>query len=514
MHMDFISILLKVLVSLAACYFLRNKSGRDILFMSIVAFTVCAIVSPTKSLDIFTASDISMIFVFYVLACILALFKFMRCKEPGEESRTLQSLKFAMALAVPFFSQYSTNSHVLHLTLSALAASLYVRKTDHFSAIAIIALSVLFFKEEGLISAINVVACYTVAAILFTFSSMNFKLTLGAVAIGAICDVILLLFGKDNNTLLYFLWMNAMFFSVPYIAADIENIRENKFIIAANVLSLGYLIGGLIGSVIAVVIAFVAFLLLRKATARREEKRDAYRIRKAALKKRLFVNIVSLVLKHNKGELQKSEAILTNFFLKKLNEDDARKLVCAIKTNLSEPDFCKLQLKSKGKRSRSSRKSVNVEKLSRSAAINFSQRDRKAIATLLFDLVTLSEETERKEALKMIRQIVYTPGFLSEKDLKLLMETYGEYLKEDSGYLFCSKRICDAFKTLHLNVDASFEEVRRAYRKLAHDCHPDKFELASEEERHAATERMKELNRAFADISKLHVKESEPQRLL
>lgn len=514
MHMDFISILLKVLVSLAACYLLRNKSGRDIMFMSIVAFTVCTIVSPTKSLDIFTASDISMIFVFYVLACILALFKFMRCKEPDEESRTLQSLKFAMALAVPFFSQYSTNSHVLHLTLSALAASMCVRKTDHFSAIAIIALSVLFFKEEGLISAINVVACYTVAAFFLTFSSMNFKLTLGAVAIGAISEVILLLFGKENNTLLYFLWINAMFFSVPYIAADIENIRENKFIIAANVLSLGYLIGGLIGSVIAVVIAFVAFLLLRKATGRREKKRDACRIRKAALKKRLFVNIVSLVLKHNKGELQKSEAILTNFFLKKLNEDDARKLVCAIKTNLSEPDFCKPQLKSKGKRSRSSRKSVNVEKLSRSAVINFSQRDRKAIATLLFDLVTLSEETEREEALKMIRQIVYTPGFLSEKDLKLLMETYGEYLKEDSGYLFCSKRICDAFKTLHLNVDASFEEVRRAYRKLAQDCHPDKFELASEEERHAATERMKELNRAFADITKLHVKESEPQRLL
>lgn len=512
--MDFISILLKVLVSLAACYLLRNKSGRDILFMSIVAFTVCTIVSPTKSLDIFTASDISMIFVFYVLACILALFKFMRCKEPDEESRTLQSLKFAMALAVPFFSQYSTNSNVLHLTLSALAASMCVRKTDHFSAIAIIALSVLFFKEEGLISAINVVACYTVAAFFLTFSSMNFKLTLGAVAIGAISEVILLLFGKENNTLLYFLWINAMFFSVPYIAADIENIRENKFIIAANVLSLGYLIGGLIGSVIAVVIAFVAFLLLRKATGRREKKRDACRIRKAALKKRLFVNIVSLVLKHNKGELQKSEAILTNFFLKKLNEDDARKLVCAIKTNLSEPDFCKPQLKSKGKRSRSSRKSVNVEKLSRSAVINFSQRDRKAIATLLFDLVTLSEETEREEALKMIRQIVYTPGFLSEKDLKLLMETYGEYLKEDSGYLFCSKRICDAFKTLHLNVDASFEEVRRAYRKLAQDCHPDKFELASEEERHAATERMKELNRAFADITKLHVKESEPQRLL
>ena len=68
MHMDFISILLMVLVSLAACYLLRNKSGRDILFMSIVAFTVCAIVFPTKSLDIFTASDISMIFVFYVLA--------------------------------------------------------------------------------------------------------------------------------------------------------------------------------------------------------------------------------------------------------------------------------------------------------------------------------------------------------------------------------------------------------------------------------------------------------------
>ena len=58
----------------------------------------------------------------------------------------------------------------------------------------------------------------------------------------------------------------------------------------------------------------------------------------------------------------------------------------------------------------------------------------------------------------------------------------------------------DHYKILGVDRSATDEEVKKAYIKRANECHPDHFVNATEEERKAAEEKMKEINAAYDKI--------------
>ena len=58
----------------------------------------------------------------------------------------------------------------------------------------------------------------------------------------------------------------------------------------------------------------------------------------------------------------------------------------------------------------------------------------------------------------------------------------------------------DYYKILNVNPNATDEEIKKAYIKRANECHPDHFVNATEEERKAAEEKMKEINAAYDAI--------------
>ncbi|MDA3057947.1 DnaJ domain-containing protein [Campylobacter sp. VBCF_05 NA6] len=60
----------------------------------------------------------------------------------------------------------------------------------------------------------------------------------------------------------------------------------------------------------------------------------------------------------------------------------------------------------------------------------------------------------------------------------------------------------DPYEVLGLSKDATFDEVKKRYRKLASQNHPDRFANASNEEIAAATKRMQEINTAYEKIKK------------
>lgn len=62
-----------------------------------------------------------------------------------------------------------------------------------------------------------------------------------------------------------------------------------------------------------------------------------------------------------------------------------------------------------------------------------------------------------------------------------------------------------ALKILGLQADFTDDELRKAYRKLAIDNHPDKFSDKPESIRLAAEERMKEINSAYAYFTKFNI---------
>lgn len=55
----------------------------------------------------------------------------------------------------------------------------------------------------------------------------------------------------------------------------------------------------------------------------------------------------------------------------------------------------------------------------------------------------------------------------------------------------------EAFKVLGLSEGASIEEIKKAYRKLALEWHPDKWSDKSQEEQKTATEKFKEISVAY-----------------
>lgn len=62
------------------------------------------------------------------------------------------------------------------------------------------------------------------------------------------------------------------------------------------------------------------------------------------------------------------------------------------------------------------------------------------------------------------------------------------------------QRVIDAYAKLGLRPGADLEEVKRAYRRLVFENHPDRFVNAGESTRAAAEERTRELNRAMETI--------------
>ncbi|MCJ7603327.1 MAG: DnaJ domain-containing protein [Desulfobulbaceae bacterium] len=58
------------------------------------------------------------------------------------------------------------------------------------------------------------------------------------------------------------------------------------------------------------------------------------------------------------------------------------------------------------------------------------------------------------------------------------------------------------YEILGLQPDASFEEIKKAYRKLSMRYHPDKVVHLGEEFKGVAEEKMKEINAAYQYLKK------------
>lgn len=66
--------------------------------------------------------------------------------------------------------------------------------------------------------------------------------------------------------------------------------------------------------------------------------------------------------------------------------------------------------------------------------------------------------------------------------------------KEPIGYYYT---------VLGVSTNATDAEVKKAYRKLAMECHPDHYPNSSEEVRRRASDRFREVNKAYEAVKEL-----------
>ncbi len=130
---------------------------------------------------------------------------------------------------------------------------------------------------------------------------------------------------------------------------------------------------------------------------------------------------------------------------------------------------------------------IPVDDVSRQIAMNMDYSSRLQLMHLLFGVAQADGEVHDLE-LKMISKIginmgIKTPDYESIKSMFI-------------------KNVDAAYKILEINSDASDEEVKKAYRKMAMKYHPDKVSYLGDDFQKSAKEKFQKVNEAYEEIKK------------
>ncbi|MBO5800033.1 MAG: DnaJ domain-containing protein [Paludibacteraceae bacterium] len=170
-----------------------------------------------------------------------------------------------------------------------------------------------------------------------------------------------------------------------------------------------------------------------------------------------------------------------------------------------------------------SKKSVSVKVACLYANRSLSYHNKISITSLLFRLASANGGIGKTQS-ELLSQIMQHIN-LRFTDRDLFWQTFADNVndnefKEDqynhdnkyrnsqsSSYRSNSSRYTaaelNAYKVLGLEPGASKDDVKKAYRKLIVENHPDKFAGASEHRRRMATEKTAELNKAYDILEKI-----------
>ncbi len=114
--------------------------------------------------------------------------------------------------------------------------------------------------------------------------------------------------------------------------------------------------------------------------------------------------------------------------------------------------------------------------------------------------------SSRLQLMHFLFGIAQADGAISESELNLI-DKISYYLKIQSGDYNSIKSMFiqsteSSYKILDLSKDASDDEVKKAYRKMAVKYHPDKVSYLGEDVQEAAKEKFQKLSEAYEKIKK------------
>jgi DnaJ like chaperone protein len=168
------------------------------------------------------------------------------------------------------------------------------------------------------------------------------------------------------------------------------------------------------------------------------------------------------------GKVLKSELdYVKRFFLSQFNEEDARRYLELLRDILKQD--------------------IPVRDVSQQIHHYMDYSARLQLLHYLFGISQADGDVHKSEV-DLITQIANELG-ISETDFQSIKAMF----IRDAG---------SAYKVLEITSDASDDEVKKAYRRMAMKYHPDKVSTLGSEVQRAAKEKFQKLNAAYEDIKR------------
>jgi DnaJ like chaperone protein len=128
--------------------------------------------------------------------------------------------------------------------------------------------------------------------------------------------------------------------------------------------------------------------------------------------------------------------------------------------------------------------------------VAWQQQIRQACSEMAFSM----PEEQRIQLVAFLAQLAKADGKVHQKEVEALREmTINLQLDAnivDQMLSLGGTTLDDAYKVLGISPDATDEEVRKAYRKMVVQHHPDKVSHLGDDVKEAATKKLQEINKA------------------
>ena len=141
-------------------------------------------------------------------------------------------------------------------------------------------------------------------------------------------------------------------------------------------------------------------------------------------------------------------------------------------------------------------KDIPIDQVCYQIKVNTDYNTRYHMVDFLFGLGSADGSFDQTE-LNMLRLIAQYLG-IAQSDYTSICERHNSSF--NTPHSTFGK---DPYKVLGISKDATDDEVKKAYRRMAMKYHPDRVAGMSEEMQRNAAEQMKEINEAYEQINKL-----------
>lgn len=144
---------------------------------------------------------------------------------------------------------------------------------------------------------------------------------------------------------------------------------------------------------------------------------------------------------------------------------------------------------------------IPIDQVCQQVKVNTDYNTRYHMVDFLFGISGADGEFHPSE-LSKLRLIAQYLG-ISQSDYVSIHERHVGHTHSSNNAFTQSRNHKDPYKVLGITKDATDEEVKKAYRRMAMKYHPDRVAGMSEEMQRNAAEQMKEINEAYEQIKSL-----------